>query len=164
MKTPSFRLVLLCAAVSLVMLSVSVAVGCNLPGGRTMDFVFTQAEVKRLISEYSARDIAAHRWVTSRFDMFFPFAYGAFFYFASMRYANMPWVLMLVLWVMVGTIFDFTENAAQLSLLNGEDSSALKTVFTRAKFVFLAIPIVFCTVNFLLDIKSGGNRKVRRRD
>lgn len=83
--------------------------------------------------------------------MVFPFIYGSFFYFAAKRYANAPWVYLLVFWVAVGMIFDFTENVAQLNILAGDDDFALKTVFTRAKFVFLAMPVVFCSWHFIRD-------------
>jgi hypothetical protein len=164
MKTPSFKLVLVCAILTTALFAVSIVIGVNLPGSRVFDFVFTQRELHSLMSQYSAENIAAHRWLTLRVDTIFPFAYGAFFYFSAQRYANTPWVYLLIFWVIVGTIFDFTENAAQLEILNGEDSFALKTVFTRAKFVFLAIPIVFCSMNFCIDVFSGGNHKVRMKN
>ena len=105
-------------------------------------------------------DIQRHKWVSSRVDMIFPFIYGAFFYFAAKRYASAPWVYLLVFWVAVGMIFDFTENVAQLNILAGDNKFALKTVFTRAKFVFLTVPILYCTYKLIMDILPG--KKSRR--
>jgi hypothetical protein len=151
MEKPSFKLVFGFAMGTLGLAVVQIINGMGLPGGRTLDFVFTQSGTVDLFSQYSADDINIHRWLTSRVDMVFPFIYGSFFYFAAKRYANAPWVYLLVFWVAVGMIFDFTENVAQLNILAGDDDFALKTVFTRAKFVFLAMPVVFCSWHFIRD-------------
>jgi hypothetical protein len=159
MENPSFKLVLGFALGAIGLASVHVSIGLQLPGWRSMDFVLAQAEVEHLIGLYSQTDFANHRWLTSRIDTAFPFIYGAFFYFAAKRYAPTPWVYLLIFWVVVGMIFDFTENVAILNTLNGETEYALKTVFTRAKFVFLFIPIVYCSYQFFKDVFAGRNRK-----
>jgi hypothetical protein len=159
MENPSFKLVFGFALGTIGMAVTIIIAGANLPGGRTLDFILTQGGVVDIFSQYSAEDIQLHKWVSSRFDMVFPFIYGAFFYFAAKRYANAPWVYLLVFWVAVGMIFDFTENVAQLNILSGENEFALKTVFTRAKFVFLAIPIFYCSYKLIIDTLSGKKRR-----
>lgn len=159
MEKPSFKLVFGFGMGTIGLALVMIVSGLDLPGGRTLDFVLTQRGAVDLFSQYSAEEIQIHTWLSSRVDMVFPMIYGAFFYFAAKRYAGAPWVYLLVFWVAVGMIFDFTENVAQLNILSGENDFALKTVFTRAKFVFLAIPIVFCSYYFLLDCLPKKKRR-----
>ncbi|GEM_PF-5792493 len=159
MEKPSFKLVLGFALATIALAGVLLVVGSELPGFRTFDFVLTQGGVIELYSQYSTIDLQNHRWLTSRIDMVFPFVYGSFFYFAAKRYASAPWVYLLMFWVVVGIIFDFTENVAQLNILSGQDDFALKTVFTRAKFVFLAVPVLYCSWKFLLDLMPGKKRR-----
>jgi hypothetical protein len=151
MEKPSFILVFGFALGTLALALVLIVTGLELPGGRSLDFVLTQDGATNLFSQYSLDDIETHRLLTSRVDMVFPFIYGCFFYLAAKRYASAPWIYLLIFWVAVGMIFDFTENVAQLNILSGDDDFALKTVFTRAKLVFLGMPIVFCTWHFLRD-------------
>ena len=151
MEKPSFKLVFGFAMGTIGLALVMVVSGLDLAGRRTLDLVLTQKGAVDLFSQYSAQDIQLHTWLSSRIDMIFPLIYGAFFYFSAKRYASAPWVYLLVFWIAVGMIFDFTENVAQLNILSGSDDFALKTVFTRAKLVFLAFPIIFCTYRFVLD-------------
>jgi hypothetical protein len=159
MEKPSFKLVFGFAMGTLGLAVVLLLNGMSLPGGRLLDFVITQSSTLDLFSQYSQEDINNHRWLTSRIDMIFPFIYGTFFYFAAKRYASAPWVYLLVFWVAVGMIFDFTENVAQLNILAGDDDFALKTVFTRAKFVFLAMPLVYCSWHFIRDCLPQKKRR-----
>jgi hypothetical protein len=159
MEKPSFKLVFGFALGTLALALVLNVTGFDFPGGRTLDFVLTQDGAIDLYSQYSPADIETHRWLTSRVDMVFPFIYGCFFYMAAKRYASTPWVYLLVFWVAVGMIFDFTENVAQLNILNGDDDFALKTVFTRAKIVFLAMPVVFSCWHFLRDCMLDKKRR-----
>lgn len=159
MENPSFKLVLGFALGAIGLGAVFLSNGYALPSGRPLDFVISQAGLEHVVGLYSAQDVASHLWLTSRVDTAFPFVYGAFFYFALKRYAPAPWVYLLVFWVAVGIIFDFTENVAIMNILNGETDYALKTVFTRAKFVFLTVPALYCTWQFIKDVLAGKNRK-----
>lgn len=161
METPSFKLVFICAFIALAVLGVSVAVALDLPSGRPLGLIFTQAHLESVFSTYSPDDKSAQLWILTRIDMAIPFAYGAFLYFASQRYATAPWVFLLVFWTMIGMIFDFTENATLFKILDGEDGFALKTIFTRAKFAFLTVPLLYCSASFAKELLTGKKPKKR---
>lgn len=61
MEKPSFKLVFGFAMGTLGLAVVQIINGMGLPGGRTLDFVFTQSGTVDLFSQYSADDINIHR-------------------------------------------------------------------------------------------------------
>jgi len=152
METPSFKIVTGFALAALGLLYLTVTGVSELTAGYSLDNVLTQQGLKDVLAQYSASDIAVHRRLTSQANMVFPFVYGAFSYFAAKRYAAKPWVYIIIFWTIIGMIFDFAENVSILNLLKGEDAFALKTVFTRAKIVFLAVPIALCAAWYLSEI------------
>ena len=114
----------------------------QLPGGRSLDFIFTVRGLVSALDMWSEADKAYHTWGTRVLDSLLPAAYTTAALVAFARYytGTKYWVYSAL--VIAAMTFDFWENSMNLDLLAGGRLMAVPHVFaTWAKFLCL-IPVI----------------------
>ena len=131
-----------------------------LTGGRSLDFIFTEAGLRAAIEGFSDADIARHVYGTRVLDMGFPLLYGAAIALVLMRYHQANKLTKLLLLLGIGVAADFMENIYNLDLLAGGEMFTIHLVFTWVKFACLSLPLYFALQPFLKEASA----KMRRQN
>lgn len=127
-----------------------------LPGGLSLDFVFTRAAAIQLLDGLSPGDVHWHRMGTLIGDTVLPLAYGTATMLAILRYARGGLRIALAVMIFAGVGLDFLENALHIELLRGDlDVLGTHIFVTWAKFTLVVPPIVYGLVNWLFDWRQG---------
>ena len=113
-----------------------------MPGGRSLDFIFTAQGLHDALSAWDANDRAYHVFGTRVLDSLFPLLYGVTIFVVCLRYATGWWRALLVSLTFAAIAADFTENQLNLALLAGDDVFVVHLWATWIKFVCLVPPIL----------------------
>ena len=135
----------LTTALIIIALAAFAALGiyfAQLPGGRSLDFIFTVGGLVSTLDMWAEADKAYHVWGTRVLDSLLPTAYTAAALVAFARYytGRKYWVYSAL--VIAAMTFDFWENSMNLDLLAGGRLMAVPHVLaTWGKFLCL-IPVL----------------------
>ncbi len=146
---PSFRIITLTLVFTLCWFGAMAVYFSALPGGVSLDFMFTQRMIFSALETFTPADVQWHIWGTIIGDSVLPLAYGTVTVLAILRYGRGRWKTALLALIMLGVAFDFLENALHMPLLRGDVSGVgVHIMATCAKFACILPPMLYGLINW----------------